>query len=136
MTANTMVPPNMTTFQFIVLSVTGIATGKNTKTQTTSKNTRAPRLMKMPKRPRDQRLGGSGGPRRRLRIKVMKDIMYVPSRAETAREPIALNATVEPMLISDSRVVMMKVSRTALRGIFQPGLTCKDPVSVYELDKE
>lgn len=118
-----MVPPNMTTFQFIVGGVTGIETGKNTKTQTTRRNITAPTLTKMPARPRDQRLDGSGGPRIRRRIRQVKDMMYVPSKAETAREPIALNATVEPMLIKDSRAVIRKVSRTALSGMFQPGWT-------------
>jgi hypothetical protein len=36
---------------------------------------------------------------------------------------MALNATVEPMLIRERRVVMRKVRTTELRGIFQPGLT-------------
>lgn len=36
---------------------------------------------------------------------------------------MALNATLEPMLISDRRAVIVKVSRTALSGMFQPGLT-------------
>jgi len=40
-----------------------------------------------------------------------------------AIEPMALNATLEPMLINERRAVMIKVSRTALRGMFQPGLT-------------
>jgi len=42
---------------------------------------------------------------------------------------MALNATVEPILIKDRRVVIVKVSRTALSGIFQPGLT-------YEIKEE
>lgn len=53
----------------------------------------------------------------------MNEIIYVPSNAETAREPIALKAAVEPILISDRRQVMVKVIRTAFRGIFHPGLT-------------
>ena len=39
---------------------------------------------------------------------------------------MASNATVEPILIKDRRVVIVKVSRTALSGMFQPGLTCKE----------
>lgn len=54
----------------------------------------------------------------------MKEMMYVPRRAETAREPMALKATVEPMLMSERRQVMTKVISTALRGMFHPGLTC------------
>ena len=52
-------------------------------------------------------------------------MMYVPRIAETAREPIALNATVEPILIRDRSVVMVNVMRTEFRGMFQPGLTCQ-----------
>lgn len=48
----------------------------------------------------------------------------MPSRADTAREPMALKATVEPMLMSDSRQVMANVIITALSGMFHPGLTC------------
>ena len=45
---------------------------------------------------------------------------------------MALNAAVEPILIRDRRAVMVKVIRTALRGMFQPGLTYKEErVSVY-----
>ena len=73
--ANIIVPPNMTTFQFIVLSVTGIATGKNTKTQTTSRNNTAPMLTKIPNGPSVQRRGGSGSPRMRRKIRQVKEIM-------------------------------------------------------------
>jgi hypothetical protein len=36
---------------------------------------------------------------------------------------MALKATVEPMLIKESSVVKRNVSKTELRGIFQPGFT-------------
>jgi hypothetical protein len=36
---------------------------------------------------------------------------------------MALKAAVDPMLIKERRQVIMKVIRTALRGIFHPGLT-------------
>jgi hypothetical protein len=49
----------------------------------------------------------------------------VPRIALTAKEPMALNATVEPMFIKLSSVVIEKVSITLLRGMFQPGLTYK-----------
>ena len=45
-------------------------------------------------------------------------------RDTVALELMALNAVVEPMLMSDRRQVISHVSSTALRGIFQPGLTC------------
>jgi len=54
-----------------------------------------------------------------------KDIMYVASKALTAKDPIALNAAVEPILMRERRQVITKVRRTALSGIFQPGLTCR-----------
>lgn len=38
---------------------------------------------------------------------------------------MALNATVEPILIKERRAVITKVSRTALSGIFQRGVTFK-----------
>jgi hypothetical protein len=47
----------------------------------------------------------------------------VPKRALRAREPMALNATVEPMLMRERSVVMTKVRMMALRGMFHPGLT-------------
>ena len=36
---------------------------------------------------------------------------------------MALNATVDPMLIRDKRVVIVNVMRTEFRGMFHPGLT-------------
>lgn len=38
---------------------------------------------------------------------------------------MALNATVDPILMRDKSVVIVKVIRTELRGMFQPGLTCQ-----------
>ena len=75
MTANIIVPPNMTEFQFIVLGVTGIAIGKKMKTQTTSRYIKAPMLTKIPKRPRFQRRDGSGSPRKRFRMRQEKDMI-------------------------------------------------------------
>jgi hypothetical protein len=112
----------MTTFQFMLAAVTGVETGKKIKTQTTRRNATAPRLMGRPKLPRVQRRAGRS-PLRRRRIRQVKEMIYVANSAETAREPMALNATVEPMLMSERRQVMTKVIRTELRGIFQPGLT-------------
>jgi hypothetical protein len=39
-------------------------------------------------------------------------------------ELMALKATVEPILIKESSAVKRNVSKTELRGIFQPGFTC------------
>ena len=54
----------------------------------------------------------------------MIEIKYVDMMDTSAAEPMALKATVEPMLIRDKRQVMVKVIMTALRGMFQPGFTC------------
>lgn len=97
--------------------------GKNIKTQTTRRYNTAPMLIKMPELPRLQRRAGSGPPRRRRRMSKVKEMIYVARIALMAKEPMALNATVDPMLISDKRVVMVKVRRTAFKGMFQPGLT-------------
>jgi len=93
------------------------------KTQTTAKNSTAPTLTKIPRRPSDQRRGGSGSPLTRLMIRQVKEIIYVARRALTARDPIALNAAVDPILISERRQVMTKVINTAFKGMFHPGLT-------------
>ena len=60
----------------------------------------------------------------RLSRRQEKEMMYEEMRDATPREAIALKATVEPMLMRERRTVMMKETRTALRGMFQPGLTC------------
>lgn len=56
-------------------------------------------------------------------MRQMNEIMYVASKAVTAREPMALNATCDPMFIRDKRVVIRNVTNTELRGMFHPGLT-------------
>jgi hypothetical protein len=56
-------------------------------------------------------------------MKMLIEMIYVPRMATRAKDPIALKATVEPMLMSERRHVMVKVRRTALSGMFQPGLT-------------
>lgn len=45
------------------------------------------------------------------------------SSALVPMEETALNAAVLPMLINDRSAVQQKVTRTALSGMFQPGLT-------------
>ena len=63
-------------------------------------------------------------PPRRLKIRQDMEMIYVDSSALVAIELMALKATVEPMLIRERSVVVRKVSKTELRGIFQPGFTC------------
>lgn len=40
-------------------------------------------------------------------------------------ETIAARATVEPMLISERRIVTIRETRTEFSGMFQPGVTCR-----------
>jgi hypothetical protein len=49
-------------------------------------------------------------------------ITYDRNREPTVREAIALNAAVDPMLISDRRIVNSADDRTALTGILEFGL--------------
>ena len=112
----------MTTFQFMVAAVTGMETGKKQNTHTITSQATAPMLMKIPMMPKLHRRGGSG-PLSRRRMKMLIEIMYVPRMATRAKDPIALKATVEPILINERRHVMVNVRRTALSGMFQPGLT-------------
>ena len=51
-------------------------------------------------------------------------------RALVPIEVSALKAAVLPMLIRERREVMSQVIRTALRGMFQPGLICDRGVRV------
>lgn len=66
-------------------------------------------------------------------------MMYVPRMAETAREPIALKATVDPILIRERSVVITNVRRTAFKGMFHPGLTYRDmsagPLVLWERNR-
>ena len=57
-----------------------------------------------------------------IRMHVMV-IMYEDTREPMVSEIMASNATVDPMLMSDSNTVTMRDTRTALRGMFQPGVT-------------
>ena len=50
-------------------------------------------------------------------------IMYEDTREPMVSEIMASNATVDPILMSDSNTVTMRDTRTALRGMFQPGVT-------------
>ena len=80
-------------------------------------------LIGRPQAPRDQRATGNGSLRRRLRIRHESEIMYDDNIAATLRETRAFNAIVEPMLMSERSVLMIRDTITELRGMFQPGLT-------------
>lgn len=58
-------------------------------------------------------------------------IMYEETREPMVSEMMALKATVDPMLMSESRIVTMRDTRTALRGMFQPGVTFTSYVSFH-----
>ena len=51
------------------------------------------------------------------------EIMYDAMRDEIVRDTMACRATEEPMLMSERQTVTPRETRTALRGIFQPGDT-------------
>ena len=53
----------------------------------------------------------------------MMVIKYEETREPMVSEIMASNATVDPMLMSDSNTVTTRDTRTALRGMFQPGVT-------------
>ena len=50
-------------------------------------------------------------------------IIYEDTREPIVSEIMASNATVDPMLMSESSTVTMRDTSTALSGIFQPGVT-------------
>ena len=113
---------------------TGIATGKNEKTNSGSKNSMAPALIAMPYRPSVHRRAGSGCPRILLRRTHPIVIMYEERSDEMVKEMMAFSAAVEPMLMRESNVVTTKETMTAFKGIFQPGVTyniCK-PTSAFQ----
>src|SRR5271155_5507581 len=102
-------PPNMTQFQFIVVGLTGVVSGKKTKTKSGQRKQRAAMLMAMPKRPRDQRRGGRGCPRMRFKSTHEMVTTYEAMRDELLSVMIARSATVEPMLMRERRMVTTRV---------------------------
>lgn len=109
-------PPNTTQDQFIVTSVTGTAGGKNENTIEMIKKHDAIMLIARPHRPRVH------GPIRtcscltRFRIKRTIGRRYEMKRLAIVSETMALNATVDPMLIRRMRAVMMAQKKTERRG--------------------
>ena len=80
-------------------------------------------LIARPYRPRDQRRGGRGAPKSRRQTKQPMVRKYEERIEVPPSEVIAFNASVEPRLISDRRLVTTKDTMTARRGIFHPGVT-------------
>ena len=48
---------------------------------------------------------------------------------------MAFRATVEPMLMRERRIVTTRETRTALRGMFQPGVTFATSISFHYVGK-
>lgn len=80
-------------------------------------------LIGAPHFPRLHRAAGRASFFHRLRHTQLIETIYDEMRAATPREAMALNAVVEPMLIRDNRIVIMKETRTEFKGISQPGRT-------------
>lgn len=118
-----MTPPYMTTLQFIVCLLTLLVRGKNAKTKMGNRNASAAMLIAMPKHPRDHRRGGSGSPRMRLRRTQPMERMYADINDVIVREMMAVRATWEPMLISESSMVTASETMTEFKGMFHRGVT-------------
>lgn len=80
-------------------------------------------LTASPLRPKLQRHEGSSWPRARLRATQPIDMVYVAMRATVDSEIMALNATVEPMLIKDKTVEKRQVNISELTGTCHFGWT-------------
>lgn len=59
----------------------------------------------------------------RLRRRHPIEIRYADIREVTAKEVMAFNAVVEPMLMSERMVVIMRDKMTELRGMFHSVVT-------------
>jgi hypothetical protein len=121
-----MTDPNISEPQFMVLGSTGVAMGKKLQTNSMKRKQRAPILMAIPYRPSVHFRGGSGSPRRRLDKTQPIQSVYEVRRLPPLRVNSAFRAAVDPILMSESRTVTTTEIMTALRGIFQPGVTYKD----------
>lgn len=75
-------------------------------------------LTAIPYRPSDQRRAGSGSPRNRLYIRQPIVRIYDDINDEIVMELIALRATVEPILISETSATITSDTMIALSGIF------------------
>lgn len=109
--------------QFIVVGSTGVTPGNIVKTKIGSSQQSAPMLTARPQRPSDHGRGGSGSLRRRFMTRQVMQVRYEPSRLAQLRESMAFKATLEPMLIRDSKLVVTREMRTALTGMFHRGCT-------------
>lgn len=117
------IPPYITAHQFIVSGSTVEVSGKKANTNTGHKKHRAPILIAMPKRPSVHLCGGRGWPLMRLSSTQAIVMIYEDIIAPMVRVTIARSAVVEPMLISDKRIVTTRETITAFKGMFQLGFT-------------
>ena len=104
--------------QFIDIGDTGTAIGKNAKTNIGNRKAIARKLMTMPYFPSDHRAGGSGSPRHLLCMRQPIVTMYEDISDEIVIEFIALRATGEPMLMSETNATMTRDTMIALSGMF------------------
>jgi hypothetical protein len=118
-----MVPPNIVEDQFIVVAVTGVASGQNAKNQIGVRNISAAMLMARPNLPNDHRRGGKGGPLSRLQTRQLIVIKYDVRIETPPRELIAFRAVEEPRLMQASKELTTRETQTARSGIFHPGDT-------------
>jgi hypothetical protein len=116
-------PPYITADQFIVSGVTVEVSGKKANTNTGHKKHSAPMLIAIPNRPSVHLCGGSGWPLIRLRSTQPIVMMYEDIIAPIVRVTMASSAVVEPILMSDKRIVTTRETITAFKGMFQPGFT-------------
>lgn len=99
------------------------AAGKNKKIKATPRNKRARPLTRNPILPRLNREGRRASPLIRFANTQEMTTMYEDTSPSCPRDVMTLNAIVDPMMMSESRVVQPKVTRTAFTGTSQPGRT-------------
>ena len=109
-------PPKMAQLQFIVVTSTLLAKGKNEKLKAMRRKSIAMVSTVLDHRPILHLAGGSGSPRQRLRRTQAMEIMYDDRSEAVPSDIMAWNATVDPMFIRDSRQTMKKLTQRELRG--------------------
>lgn len=117
------IPPYITAHQFIVSASTLDVNGKKANTNTGHRKHRAPMLIAMPYWPSVHLCGGRGSPLIRLRSTHPIVMMYEDIIAPMVRVTMARSAVVEPMLMSDNKIVTTSETITAFKGMFQLGFT-------------
>ena len=101
---NTTTKPYTRILQFIAMGSGCGDCGKNVMMNASTRNSKEKILRGSPKRPSENRDVRSGSPLRRFSVTHDIETMYEESRAPIPRELMMLKATIEPMLMSDSRI--------------------------------